>query len=61
VVECEGIFSSYAKGEFRLDIRENFFMGRIVNLCSGLPREVLDLPFLSVIKRCVNVTIKDVV
>lgn len=44
-----------------MDIRENFFMGRIVNLCSGLPREVVDLPFLSVIKRCVNVTIKDVV
>ena len=47
--------------KFRLDIRKNFFTGKVVKYWNRLPREVVESPSLEVFKSHVNVVFKDMV
>jgi len=43
--------SKLCQGRFRLDIRKNFVTERLVKNWNRLPREVVDTPSLSVLRR----------
>jgi len=45
----------------KLHQERNFLMERLARHWNRLPREVLELPFLKLFKRCVNVWIGDMV
>lgn len=49
------------QARFRLDIRKNFFMERVVNYCNEVLREVLESPSLEIFKRQVDWVPWDVV
>ncbi|KGL77933.1 hypothetical protein N309_09005, partial [Tinamus guttatus] len=49
------------QGRFGLDIRENFYMERVVKHWNRLPKEVVESPSLAVLKKLVNEALRDMV
>lgn len=49
------------QGRFRLDIRKNYLIERVVKLWNRLPRDAVASPFLEVLEICVVVVHRDMI
>ncbi|KGL77524.1 hypothetical protein N309_15304, partial [Tinamus guttatus] len=49
------------QGKFRLDIRKNFYMERVVKHWNRLPRVVVELPSLALFKKHLDEALGDMV
>jgi len=49
------------QGRFKFNIRKNIFTERVVKRGNRLPREMVESPSLEVFKRCVDVSLRDMV